>query len=84
MTLADGRQEANRKLIAHLSAVVEAHPDLRFGQILMSYGFVTTLTVSDQFSSKTSVNDPFNEEPVLTLKRVEKVMAMLKRRNNRT
>lgn len=71
MSYADLRQVANRELVKILSELVEQHPDLRFGQILMTQGFLTSYTTGPQLGSTTHVSDPFNEEPMTTLRRVE-------------
>lgn len=52
------RQFANRSLVDKLSNLVDKHPDLRFGQILIAYGFVKSDT------------DLFYEEPIDTLKNI--------------
>ena len=52
------RYDSNKKLIDKLSNLVEKHPDLRFGQILIAYGFVKSDT------------DLFYEEPIDTLKNI--------------
>ena len=52
------RHESNKKLIDKLSNLVDKHPDLRFGQILIAYGFVKSDT------------DLFYEEPIDTLKNI--------------
>ena len=67
--VAEPRQAANRKLIAGLSDVVEAHPDLRFGQILLTHGFLITRRVGTQADCVEYIQDPFNEESVTTLER---------------
>lgn len=36
------RQKANFELIRKLSELVIAYPDLRFGQILVNFGFIDT------------------------------------------
>lgn len=60
------RQRDNRKIVELLSTMVEAYPDLRFGQILFIYKFV------NWFNTDNGVRmcDPFYEEPADTLKRV--------------
>lgn len=66
------RQEANRLILERLAAEIEAHPDLRFGQILVNLG---VLQVNRQHLSPTdwvtSVADPFYEESTATLARME-------------
>ena len=54
------RFEANQKLLQHLEKCINENPDLRFGQILIGFDFIS------QDSQKT-----FYEESVDILKRVE-------------
>jgi hypothetical protein len=60
------RQRDNRRLVELLSTMVEAYPDLRFGQILFNYKFVDWVNTDDGVV----IRDPFYEEPADTLKRV--------------
>lgn len=66
------RQEANRLILERLAAEIEAHPDLRFGQILVNLG---VLRVNRQYLAPTdwaeTVSDPFYEESTATLARME-------------
>ena len=74
----DKRQEANRDIIAHLSTLVELYPDLRFGQILAISNVIQYEHIScdsDQYVEV--VKDPFNEESVETLRRVNNKMNSL-------
>lgn len=57
----EARLKANRELLLLLACIVERYPGLRFNQILNVYGFCTKGTLSNGF----------NEEPQVTLKRVE-------------
>lgn len=74
------RQQANRDIISHLSILVESHPELRFGQILAMLDIIQYKPVNKIGSLGAHVNepiDPFHEEPIVTLQRVEnKVMEM--------
>lgn len=63
------RQTANSKLVKKLSELVIAYPDLRFGQILVNFGFIEQI-VDHYDSNIISTKDPFNEESVDTLNRV--------------
>ena len=76
------RQQANRDIISHLSILVESHPELRFGQILAMLDIIQYKTVnkiSGLGSHVIEPVDPFYEEPVLTLQRVEnKVKQMMR------
>ena len=68
------RQQANRDIISHLSIIVESHPELRFGQILAMLDIIQYKTInkiSGLGSHVTEPVDPFHEEPVITLQRVE-------------
>ena len=68
------RQQANRDIISHLSVLVESHPELRFGQILAMLDIIqykTVIKIGALGSHVTETVDPFHEEPVITLQRVE-------------
>ena len=68
------RQQANREIISHLSTLVESHPELRFGQILAILDVIQYKTVNKVGALGAHVTetvDPFYEEPVVTLQRVE-------------
>ena len=68
------RQQANRDIILHLSVLVESHPELRFGQILAMLDIIqykTVIKIGALGSHVTETVDPFHEEPVITLQRVE-------------
>lgn len=54
------RQIHNKQIVEYLSELVNSKPDLRFGQILIAYGFI-----------KEGV-DTFYEEPSETLKHIRK------------
>ena len=60
------RQRDNRRIVGALNALVESHPDLRFGQILFNYKFVNWCNTNDGVK----ICDPFYEEPADTFKRV--------------
>lgn len=61
------RGECNAKLLLIMSMLVEKHPELRFGQILYNFGFITKPLKEGEAPK---LFDPFNEEPVVTFKRV--------------
>jgi hypothetical protein len=63
------RQSANFELVKKLSELVIAYPDLRFGQILVNFGFIKQI-VDHYDCNIVLTEDPFNEESVDTLKRV--------------
>ena len=72
------RQAANRDIIAHLSTLVELYPDLRFGQILaISNAIQYEHCAKQNLVSRNPdpyievVKDPFGEESVETLQRVD-------------
>ena len=70
----ENRQQANRDIISHLSILVESHPELRFGQILAMLDIIqykTVIKIGGLGSHVTETVDPFHEEPVITLQRVE-------------
>ena len=62
------RQDANRELLTRLSALVEAHPEWRFGQLLVNAGVVQVLP--RELGGPLRALDPFAEESSLTLRRV--------------
>lgn len=63
------RQKANFELVRKLSELIIAYPDLRFGQILVNFGFIEQIV--DRYDSNIIITkDPFNEESVDTLNRV--------------
>lgn len=57
------RQETNRELLKKLGEFIEEYPQQRWGQILFNYGFLPA-------------GDPFYEESVDTLKRVDNIQKM--------
>ena len=63
------RLTSNLELVDFLSKLVVKHPDLRFGQILVNYGFIECETNTYDFT--VIVKDPFYEESIDTLKRVK-------------
>lgn len=70
----ENRQQANREIISHLSTIVEFHPELRFGQILAMLDIIqykTVIKIGGLGSHVIETVDPFHEEPVVTLQRVE-------------
>ena len=74
----DKRQEANRDIIQHLTTLVDKYPELRFGQILAISNVIQYEHIScdsDQYFEV--VKDPFNEESVETLRRVNNKMNSL-------
>lgn len=64
------RQEANLKLLEHLTTLVKENPELRFGQTLLGFHFVTEITNSE-FMPIGWRNEFYLESEEL-LKRVEK------------
>ena len=60
------RQKFNRQIVEILSILVEKHPDLRFGQILVNSGIIEVCPSDKQLLAK----DPFYEEPEVTWKRI--------------
>lgn len=61
------RGECNAKLLLIMSKLIEKHPDVRFGQILYSFNFITKPLKKGEVPK---LFDPFHEEPVITFKRV--------------
>jgi hypothetical protein len=72
------RQQANKDIIQHLTTLVNKYPELRFGQILAISNVIQYEHIScdsDQYVE--TVKDPFNEESVETLRRVNNKMNSL-------
>ena len=65
------RSEYNTKLLLILSKLIEKHPELRFGQILFDFEFITK-PLKEGDAPK--LFDLFNEEPVVTFQRVCKTL----------
>ena len=67
------RQEYNRKILSKLNEIVEKHPYLRFGQILVDCYIIqykkNVLTDGDREDILTV--DPFNEESEITWERMK-------------
>ena len=63
------RLTSNIVLANTLTKLVVKYPELRFGQILINYGFIETETDLETF--ETVLKDPFYEESIDTLKRVK-------------
>lgn len=63
------RQEANRKLVAIISAIVEQYPDQRFGQILYNISVATHVKTAE-LDGTFWYKDIFFEESSDTLKRI--------------
>lgn len=59
------RQESNRLILNKLSEYVEKYPDIRFGQLLADLRII-------QYTAAGSVMDPWNDESVDILRRIEK------------
>lgn len=66
------RLEANRKILEKIQQRIEECPDLRFGQILWSLGILEFKKIDNFTEDMYDVRDPFYEESVVTLKRMEK------------
>lgn len=66
------RSEYNFKLLLILNDLIKKYPELRFGQILYDFGFITKPLSSDDGPFR--LFDPFNEEPIITYNRVVKTL----------
>ncbi len=66
----DKRQEANRELLRAVGAMVDAHPELRFHQILHNMDVTQTTMIGDEPNRIMVGKDLFYEESVDTLNRV--------------
>lgn len=62
------RRDYNREIIGKLSELVEEYPDFRFGQILFNF----VLSHSQSELGQIHIDDPFYEEPKITLERITK------------
>ena len=60
------RQKYNKLILETLSKLIEKHPDLRFGQILVDCGIIELQMMGDRLMAI----DPFNEESKITWKRM--------------
>lgn len=67
------RQESNRVLVQLISNVIEAHPELRFHQILHALDVVVPVEPGVLL-----MKDLFHEESVKTLDRVSKAAQKIK------
>jgi hypothetical protein len=61
------RQEYNRKILTKLCELVEKHPDLRFGQLLVDCDIIRQEPRADDILTI----DPFNEESEITWERMK-------------
>ena len=60
------RQDDNKVILGIISHYVENYPDLRFGQILVNTKAIKLVDTP----AGIIVEDPFNEEPEITLNRM--------------
>lgn len=68
------RQLANVRILRHLTDIVEHNPDLRFGQMLFNWKLVQWENTDDGIK----ICDPFYEESVDTLQRLNNIIYELK------
>ena len=59
------RQESNRLILNKLSEYVEKYPDIRFGQLLVNLKIL-------QYNIDGTMMDPWSDESVDILRRIEK------------
>ena len=66
------RQKYNKLILETLSKLVEKHPDLRFGQILVNCGIIKyePSVLCDGQREDILTVDPFNEESKITWERM--------------
>ena len=64
------RQQANREILRNIEEMVNKHPDLRFGQILVNLGIIEY--ERNTYDETLITKDPFNEESIVTLNRIRK------------
>ena len=67
------RGEYNAKLLVILNQLIDKYPELRFGQILYVFGFISKPTTED---GTYALFNPFSEEPVDMYNRVVKTLEM--------
>ena len=67
------KQEQNKKILKMLEGYVEAHPDMRFQQIL--YAFGVTESMYDIETNESVVEDLYYEESNVTLQRMREVQS---------
>lgn len=70
------RQQANVEILQILGEAVMKYPDLRFGQILTILDIIQYQRDPASFDI-IGIKDPFNEESVVTLQRVDNKMDSL-------
>lgn len=63
------RQQANQEILRSIEEMVNKHPDLRFGQILVNLGIIEY--ERNTYDETLITKDPFNEESVVTLNRMK-------------
>jgi hypothetical protein len=63
------RQKYNRLILETLSKLIEKHPDLRFGQILVNSDIIEL--VPDYNNTALVALDPFNEESEIVWNRMK-------------
>ena len=68
----NNRQKYNKLILETLSKLIEKHPDLRFGQILVDCDIIRyeKEVLCDGQREDILVIDPFNEESEITWKRM--------------
>ena len=64
------RQQANQEILRNIEEMVNKHPDLRFGQILVNLGIIEY--ERNTYDETLITKDPFNEESIVTLNRIRK------------
>lgn len=64
------RQKYNQKILEKLSKIIEEHPYLRFGQILVNYNIIE-LVPDKSHGDVLIALDPFNEESKVTWERMK-------------
>ena len=67
------RQKYNKLILETLSKLIEKHPDLRFGQILVDCDIIRyePSVLCDGQREDILVIDPFNEESKITWERIK-------------
>lgn len=71
------RRSANRDLVATLTSLMQMYPDMRFGQLLESFGFVQLGTVQQDLNMYPELvwKRDIHLEPTALLERVREQLA---------
>lgn len=73
------RYKANMELVETLRAMLMAYPDMRFGQVLCNFGFVSLEEIKDGMPNGPILawTDEYHLEPMVLIERVKKEIERL-------